>query len=72
MLHAALQQQYVKGGLNTICIQKTTGRMGTIILKKQQHVKGGLNPPLALPLTVAAELLEKCSHHVNLIRYTIK
>jgi hypothetical protein len=27
---------------------------------------------LALPLHVADELLGKCSHHVNLIRYTIK
>jgi hypothetical protein len=27
---------------------------------------------LALPLHVADELLEKCSHHVNLSRYAIK
>jgi hypothetical protein len=27
---------------------------------------------LALPLHVANELLEKCSHHVNLVRYSIK
>jgi hypothetical protein len=44
---------------NTNCTQKTTGREIVTALSLTE---------LALPLHIVHELLEKCSHHVHLIR----